>query len=246
MLTNLKSKIDNQQAVMRYRHLFFDLDHTLWDFDTNAKITLQEVYAHFGLEQKNITSFDDFYTCYLKHNALLWDRYHKGFITTEELKWKRMWRTLIDFKIGDEKLAKQMSAKFLDILPTKKVLFDYTIEILEYLVNKKYQLHLITNGFEKTQWSKLNNSNLAKYFTHVITSEVSNSVKPAKEIFDYAVKIANAELHESIMIGDNPDADIQGAINAGMDSIFVNHINADPVISCTYTIYNLKELEGIL
>ena len=112
---------------MRYRHLFFDLDHTLWDFDTNAKITLREVYDEFDLQQKNISSFDDFYTTYLQHNAILWDRYHKGFITTEELKWKRMWRTLIDFKIGDEILAKQMSSKFLEILPTKKVLFDYTV-----------------------------------------------------------------------------------------------------------------------
>ena len=244
MLTNLKSKIDNQQAGMKYRHIFFDLDHTLWDFDTNAKITLEELYYHFGLDQKNIP-FDNFYTTYLRHNALLWDRYHKGFISTEELKWRRMWRTLIDFKIGDDELAKEMSAKFLDILPTKKVLFDYAIEILEYLVNKKYQLHLITNGFEKTQWSKLNNSNLAKYFTHVITSEICNSIKPSKEIFEYAVKKANAQLHESIMIGDNPDADIQGAINAGMDCIFVNHINAEPVC-CNYTVYNLKELENIL
>jgi len=231
---------------MRYRHIFFDLDHTLWDFDTNAKITLLEVYNEFELEQKNISPFDDFYTTYLQHNAILWDRYHKGFITTEELKWKRMWRTLIDFKIGDENLAKQMSSKFLDILPTKKVLFDYTVEILEYLVTRKYNLHLITNGFEKTQWSKLNNSNLAKYFTHVITSEVSNSVKPSKEIFDYALKIANAGLQESIMIGDNPDADIQGAINAGMDCIYVNHIKADPPGGCTFMIYNLKELENIL
>jgi putative hydrolase of the HAD superfamily len=231
---------------MRYRHLFFDLDHTLWDFDTNAKIALQEVYEEFGLEQKNVKPFEDFYTTYLKHNAILWDRYHKGFITTEELKWKRMWRTLLDFKIGDDAFAKKMSARFLEILPTKKALFDYTIEILEYLISKKYQLHLITNGFEKTQWSKINNANLAKYFTHVITSETSNCIKPSKEIFEYAIKKARAELEESIMIGDNPDADIQGAINAGMDCIFVNHINADPVISCTYTITNLRELEDIL
>ena len=231
---------------MRYRHLFFDLDHTLWDFDTNARIALQEIYDEFELEEKKIKPFDDFYTTYLKHNAILWDRYHKGFITTEELKWKRMWRTLVDFKIGDEDLAKKISARFLEILPTKKALFDYTIEILEYLINKNYQLHLITNGFEKTQWSKINNANLAKYFTHVITSEASNFIKPSKEIFEYAVKKADAEIGESIMIGDNPDADIQGAINAGMDCIFVNHINADPVEYCTYTVTSLRELEKIL
>ena len=235
---------------MKYQHLFFDLDHTLWDFDTNAKVTLAELYELFKLQEIILSPFDDFYKIYLHHNAILWDRYHKGFITTEDLKWKRMWRTLIDFKIGDEALAKKMSAKFLEILPTKKILFDYTTEILDYLLEKKYLLHLITNGFEKTQWSKLNNSNLAKYFTHVITSEVSNCIKPSKEIFEFAINRSGALMHESIMIGDNLDADIQGAINAGMDSIYVNHINAEvsvePAIAPTYTIYNLRELENIL
>jgi putative hydrolase of the HAD superfamily len=230
---------------MKYKHLFFDLDHTLWDFDSNAKEALIEIYGMFKLEEKKVHPFEEFYTTYLKHNSVLWDRYNNGFITSEELKWRRMWRTLLDFKIGNELLAKQISAKFLDILPTKKMLFDYTIEILEYLVGK-YSIHLITNGFEKTQWSKVTNANLAKYFTHIITSEKSNSLKPAKEIFDYAIKKAGANLHESIMIGDNPDADIQGAINAGMDNIFVNHTGSTITLVPTFTIYRLKELEGIL
>lgn len=230
---------------MKYRHLFFDLDHTLWDFDTNAKATLMEVYQLYKLEEKGVHPFEDFYTLYLKHNGILWDRYHKGFISSEDLKWKRMWRTLLDFKIGDELIAKEISVRFLDILPTKKILFDYTLEILEYLAGKKYSLHLITNGFEKTQWSKLNNSSLSKYFAHVITSEMSNSIKPAKEIFEYAIRKTGAVLQESIMIGDNPEADIQGAINAGMDNIFVNHIGAATTLSPTYTIYTLQELENI-
>ncbi len=231
---------------MKYRHLFFDLDHTLWDFDANAKDSLTELYSIFQLETKLILPFELFYTNYLKHNAILWERYEKGFISSDDLKWKRMWRSLLDFKISDETLAKEMSAKFLEILPTKKKVFDYTFEILDYLKQKEYSIHLITNGFEKTQWSKLNNSNLAKYFTHVITSEISNSVKPKKEIFDYAVKKTKGNIEECIMIGDNPNADIQGAINAGMDTIFVNHINADCSLHPTHTIYHLKELESIL
>ncbi len=231
---------------MKYRHLFFDLDHTLWDFDTNAKATLIEVYQLFKLEEKGVYPFEDFYTLYLKHNAILWDRYHKGFISSEDLKWKRIWRTLLDFKIGNESVAKEISTKFMEILPTKKILFKYTIEILAYLVAKKYSIHLITNGFEKTQWSKLNSSGLSKFFLNVITSEASNSVKPSKEIFEYAIKKAVAGLNESIMIGDNPEADIQGAINAGMDSIFVNHIGASTILNPTYTIYTLQELENIL
>ena len=231
---------------LKYRHLFFDLDHTLWDFDTNAKQSLGELYIFFDLESKLVSPFELFYTTYLQHNTVLWDYYEKGCISSEDLKWKRMSRTLLDFRIGDEALAKEMSAKFLEVLPTKKKVFDYTFEILDYLTIKGYSIHIITNGFEKTQWSKLHHSNLAKYFTHVITSEVSNSMKPQKEIFEYALKKTSGNLGECIMIGDNPNADIQGALNAGMDNIFVNHINADCTFNPTHTIYHLKELETIL
>lgn len=230
---------------MKYKHLFFDLDHTLWDFDANAKITLTEIYSFFNLETLEVKPFDAFYKHYLHHNEILWNRYHKGYINGEELKWKRMWRTLLDFKIGDEKLARDISAKFLEILPVKKLLFPHTLEVLDYLAAKDYQLHMITNGFEKIQWSKLNNSGLGSYFKNVITSETSNSLKPRKEIFDFALQQAGASLQNSIMLGDNLDADIQGAINAGMDSVFVNHINAVTALHPTYTINHLKELENI-
>jgi putative hydrolase of the HAD superfamily len=229
----------------KYKHLFFDLDHTLWDFDANAKETLSELYSIFDLDKRIKTPFEDFYPKYLFHNEVLWDRYHKGLISSDELKWKRMWRTLLDFKIADEPLARELSGKFLEILPTKKLLFPYTKEILDYLNEKDYELHLITNGFEKTQWSKLNNSGLGEYFTHVVTSEMSNSLKPKKEIFDYALDKAQAMLPESIMIGDNLDADIYGAMNAGMDTVFVNHINAVTDLKPTYTVTHLKELELI-
>jgi putative hydrolase of the HAD superfamily len=231
--------------MAKYKHLFFDLDHTLWDFDTNAKETLTDIYALFELEKKNVFPFEDFYRKYLHHNEVLWDRYHKGFITGDELKWRRMWRTLLEFKIGDEQLAKDISAHFLEVLPTKAKLFPHTREILDYLTAKDYKLHLITNGFEKTQWNKLNQSNLGHYFTQVITSEASNSLKPKKEIFEYALSKAGAALNESIMLGDNLDADIQGGINAGMDTVFVNHINAVTELKPTYTIRHLKELENI-
>ncbi len=231
---------------MKYRHLFFDLDHTLWDFDTNAKATLSEIFQVFNLKEQAIPDFEQFYLRYLHHNTILWDRYHKGFISSEDLKWKRMWLTLLDYKIGNDELAKNMSAEFLEILPTKKALFEHTLEILDYLQQKNYQVHMITNGFEITQWRKINNAGLAKYFTNVITSEASSSIKPNKEIFQYALNLSGAELRESLMIGDNLDADIQGAIDFGMDSVFVNHINAPTSVIPTYTITHLKELEGIL
>ena len=231
--------------IQKYKHLFFDLDHTLWDFDANAKETLEELYSIFDLCNRIDTAFEDFYPKYLYNNEVLWNRYHHGKITSEELKWKRMWRTLLDFKIADEALAREMSLKFLEILPTKKLLFPHSIEILNYLTQKGYVLHLITNGFEKTQWSKLNNSGLGGYFKEVITSEGSNSLKPKKEIFDFARFKAMASLQESIMIGDNLDADVLGAMNAGMDSVFVNHINAVANIKPTYTVTHLQQLESI-
>lgn len=230
---------------MKYKHLFFDLDHTLWDFDANAKETLVEVYALFELENKGVIPFEDFYKLYKIHNEILWDRFHKGFITGEELKWKRMWRTLLEFKIADEELAKEMSARFLEILPTKKLLFPHTTEVLDYLKERNYELHLITNGFEKTQHTKLNNSGLNIYFNEVVTSESSNSVKPQKEIFHYALNKAGAALHHSIMLGDNLEADIQGAINVGMDNIFVNHINVSTTLKPTFTVTSLRELKNI-
>lgn len=229
----------------KYQHLFFDLDHTLWDFDKNAETTLTGIFEYFDLNTRVNAAFDDFYQKYLFHNQELWERYHKGLISADDLKWKRMWRTMLDFKVADEPLAKEISARFLEVLPTQKKVFPYTFEILDYLKDKNYQLHLITNGFEKTQWSKLKNSGLDKYFTHVITSEGSNSLKPKKEIFEYAINKAGATIKQSIMIGDNLDADIQGAMNAGMDSIFVNHINAATNINPTYTVTHLKELEQI-
>ena len=231
---------------MPYKDLFFDLDHTIWDFELNSKETLWDLHQKYALEAKGITDFDTYYSQYSVHNHRLWDRYTKGFIKQEELRWKRIYLSLLDYKIADEALAKNMSHDYLDILPNKKNLFPYTIEILEYLKSKAYKMHLITNGFESVQFKKIKNSNLSNYFIEVITSEASNSLKPNKEIFEYALKSANAQVESSIMIGDNESADIQGAINAGMDSIFVNHLQVKPTVHATYTITHLKELENLL
>ena len=231
---------------MAYKDLFFDLDHTLWDFELNSKETMQELYSTHHIAALGITDFDAFFNIYTAHNHRLWDRYSKGFIKQEELRWKRIYLSLLDFKIANEQLSKEMSLEFLQILPTKKKLFPHTIEILNYLKDKNYKMHLITNGFESVQMQKIKNAEIAHYFTEVITSETSNSLKPNKEIFEFALKTAKATLSESIMIGDNETADIQGGINVGMDTVFVNHLNAAPTIPATYTITHLKELEALL
>jgi putative hydrolase of the HAD superfamily len=234
---------------MNYKHLFFDLDHTLWDFEANSRQTLEELYTGMGLQEKGVHDFDLFHKNYLAHNDKLWDRYRKGFIKVDELRWKRMWLTLLDFKVADEPLAREMGNVFLDRLPTRRILFPYTVEILEYLQQKQYQLHMITNGFEKTQHSKLQHAGLSRYFQAVITSEGSNSLKPHKEIFDYAFAKTGAIPEESIMIGDSMEVDILGAMNAGIDQLHVNHLTKEVETvngqQPTYTVYSLQELEGI-
>ncbi|MBC7826459.1 MAG: noncanonical pyrimidine nucleotidase, YjjG family [Chitinophagaceae bacterium] len=229
----------------KYKHLFFDLDHTLWDFNSNARLTLEELYNAMELSSMGILDFELFYTTYLSHNDKLWEKYRNGIIKVDELRWKRMWYTLIDFKIGNEKLARDMGFRFLQLLPTRNLLFPHTIECLDYLTGKGYSLHLITNGFEETQHSKLKHAGIDSYFIEVITSEGSNSIKPKKEIFEYAFLKANAQPHQSIMIGDSIEVDIRGAMNVGMDQVFVNHTCIDCDVQPTYMIHSLKELERI-
>jgi len=231
---------------MKYKHLFFDLDHTLWDFDANARATLEVLHLDKQLHDKGVHDFELFHKNYLQHNEKLWERYRKGQIRHDELRIKRMWLTLLDFRIADEVLAKELGDLFLQLLPTRTLLFPDTKEVLDYLKNKGYQLHLITNGFENTQHSKLNNSGLSHYFEKVITSEGSNSLKPQKEIFEYALHVTGAEVQQSIMIGDTLDVDIAGAMGVGMDQVHVNYNKAIQNIHPTYTIHALSELKNFL
>ncbi|MDB5253310.1 MAG: putative hydrolase of the superfamily [Flaviaesturariibacter sp.] len=232
-------------AAKKYKHLFFDLDHTLWDFDANARATLEQLHLDLRLPDRGISDFDKFYTNYIGHNEKLWERYRKGEIRQEELRIKRMWLTLLDFRIADEDLSRQLSELFMQLLPTRTILFPDTLEVLQVLTDRGYQLHLITNGFEQTQHSKLRSSGLDPFFRAVVTSEGSNSLKPQRAIFDYAMEQANASVSESIMIGDNLDVDIAGAMAVGMDQVHVNFIGTEQHIKPTYTVTMLKQLEEI-
>jgi len=230
---------------MHYRHLFFDLDHTLWDFDTNSREALKDIFHMLKLADAGVYNFDLFHKLYLGHNERLWDRYRKGQMKVDELRWKRMALSLLEFKIGDEDLAHRMAVEFLEVLPTKQALFPHTVEVLEYLSEKKYQLHLITNGFEKTQHHKMKTAGIDIFFQEVITSEGSNSLKPHPEIFEFALMKTGANKEESIMIGDTPDVDILGAREAGLDQVYVNHTGSKEPVDATFTVYSLKELETI-
>ena len=234
-----------------YQHLFFDLDHTLWDFEANSKATLLHLYKELDLLRKGVTDFELFHKIYLAHNEKLWERYRNGFIKQEELRIKRMRLTLLDFKIVDTELEQTMSVRFLDLLPTRTILFPFTIETFDYLRDKGYRMHLITNGFEKTQQSKLQHSGLVPYFEQMITSEVSGSLKPKPGIYEYAFAKTGAVPANSLMLGDTIEVDLLGAKLAGMDQLHVNHLTGkreafEDGSLPTYTIYSLRELRDLL
>ena len=234
-------------AARKYEHVFFDLDHTLWDFETNSRETLQDLYEELNLSDRGIQQFEVFHETYHHYNQIFWDRFRKGFINREELRWKRMWRTLVDFKIADENLARDMSERYLEILPTKKNLFHDTLEILNYLEARAYPMHLITNGFEKVQHAKMKHSGITHYFTEVITSEAAGIMKPHAAIFEYALQKTGALAAQSIMIGDTLDADILGANNAGIDTVYFNPaVPHTEEIVPTFVIQQLSELKKII
>ena len=229
---------------MQYRHLFFDLDHTLWDFDKNSEVSLRILYDEYDLKSRGIDDFDALFKAYNFHNDKLWERYRNGYIKRDELRWKRMWLMLLDHKIADTALAHELSIAYLEILPTQTVLVPHAKELLEYCKDK-YEMNLITNGFDTTQRLKLQYSGIARYFNHLVTSEKSNSMKPHKDIFDYAIKAAGADIETSIMIGDAIDVDILGAINVGMDTVYYNPHKKPHERKPTYEIIHLEELMKI-
>lgn len=226
----------------KYKHIFFDLDMTLWDFETNAHEAYKDIYEKFLLHGRGIRSIEAFLRYYFVHNDNLWDQYRKGEITKEFLRSRRFELTLLDFGIDDPKLAEDIGLEYITISPKKTNLFPHAHEILKYLQDK-YPLHIITNGFEEVQFTKLKNSKLDGYFQHVITSEDAGSKKPDPGIFNYALDKAGARAEESLMIGDDPEVDVMGAQSAGMDGIYFNpkHLVSNGAIK--YVIHDLIELK---
>lgn len=231
--------------MIKYKHIFFDLDHTLWDFERNAEETKREMFEGLGLKNRGIESYEAFRNIYVDINQALWALYREDKIEKEELNFRRFYDTICIFGIDDKKLGHQMASWFIEGISTKTYLFPYALEILEYLF-PKYKIHVITNGFEEVQYSKLKNSGMDKFFTTIITSEEAGCKKPDLEIFNFAFHKAKASPDESIMIGDDPEVDIAGARDAGMDQIYVNFLSSTHHLKPTYEINNLIELKNIL
>ncbi len=229
----------------KYKHLFFDLDRTLWDFDSSARIAFDEIYLKFNLKKRGIKDVEDFLKTYTHHNEYLWSLYREGKIKKELLRSERFRLTLSAFKINDNALAEAIGNEYVKISPLRVALFPNVNEILGY-VSQKYSVHLITNGFSEVQEVKLRSAGLGKYFHTIITSEEAGSKKPDLRIFDYAFLKSGARAEESIMIGDDPDVDILGAKSAGMDQVLFDPLGKYVQNGSTYYIRDLIELKEIV
>lgn len=231
--------------MAKYYHLFFDLDRTLWDFETSSAATIKELYNKHNLQLKGIHSFDMFISTYHKINDRLWEYYRKGYIDKGTLRGKRFYSTLLEFGVDDFYLAEVMGEQYIKQSPYQTYVLPYTHDVLHELKNK-FKLHIITNGFEDIQHIKIENSGLKKYFTHIITSERANATKPDKKIFDYSLKLAKARREESLTIGDNLELDILGAKNAGIDQVYFNPSKVVHNEEVTHEIDSLIQLLDIL
>jgi len=231
--------------MSKYKHLFFDLDRTLWDFEKNSEEVFRDMYDILEVEKSGIPNFDDFFTTYQSVNHDLWDLYREGKIDKDFLNFQRFYQTLFEFGVENKELAKEMGAKYVKWSPYKKHLFEGSIELLEYL-KPKYHLHIITNGFAEVQTIKLRESGLSAFFEQVIISELTPVKKPHPKIFKYAMHQAGAEVGESLMIGDDINTDIKGAAAVGMDQIWTNFTKEKNDFKPTFEVDSLLEIKDIL
>lgn len=230
---------------MKYRNLFIDLDNTLWDIHRNGKECLEEIYNDYGYDRFYPT-FEEYYQVYMPVNNELWSQYHNGKIKKEELIVERFLRPVRAFGIDSPEYAKRLSDDFLERTTGKTRLMDGSIELLEYL-RPKYTMHILSNGFREVQYKKLENSGLMPYFTKVILSEDAGSNKPHPDIFTYALINTNSKRTETLMIGDNWDADIRGAYNSRIHQLWYNPSQEEASdFSPTYTVTSLHEIKNIL
>ena len=203
------------------KHIFFDLDHTLWDFDKNSALTFEKIFEL----NKVAVNLNDFLEVYVPINFKYWKLYREEKVDKKTLKFSRLNDAFKAMEIDiSSRMVHKLSDDYITHLCTFNHLFAGAIDLLDYLT-PKYQLHIITNGFKEAQQAKLNQSNIDHYFVTVTNSEMVGVKKPNPKIFKHALKMANASIVNSIMIGDNLEADILGALNIGMDAICFNYHN---------------------
>jgi putative hydrolase of the HAD superfamily len=220
-------------------NIFFDLDHTLWDFDKNSELAFDIIF------KKNFPQINakNFIKVYVPINQAVWKLYQKDLITSEQLRYQRLKQSFeaIGFEISDLQIN-VIAEDYIQLLPESNLLFEGAIEVLEYL-KSKYSLHIITNGFHEVQEKKLINSGIKKYFNTITNSENAGAKKPNPIIYNYALKKAFTNKKNAIMIGDCIDADVYGAISFGIDAIFFNFHKIE-ISESIHQINHLSELKN--
>ncbi|MEX1192812.1 MAG: YjjG family noncanonical pyrimidine nucleotidase [Brumimicrobium sp.] len=202
----------------KLNHIFFDLDRTLWDFETNSKAALVQIFDELKLAD-HIPTFEVFYKEYRVVNAAFWDKYTKGIITKADLRAGRFAQTLEKFNVVNDQLSHQLGERYIQVSPYQTNLFPDTKETLEELKNNEHQLHIITNGFKEVQFIKLENSGILNYFDDILCSEEVGVNKPNPLVFQKALERTKAKKSESIMIGDDFNADVLGAEKCGIRGV---------------------------
>lgn len=229
----------------RYKHLFFDLDHTLWDYTSNSREALIEMYSQLNLEGIFKNS-GNLVNTFRQYNEWVWGEYKNDRMTKSVLRTRRFELTLEEFGVSDSEFAIRMNNAFLEIMPYKTALVDGAWELMEYLESKSYKMYIVTNGFTNTQIEKLSSSKLNQFISKMFSSEQIGYNKPKPQIFEWALKSANARKAESLMIGDELVADVSGARKFGIDQVYYNPLALPHTEDVTYEIRSLLELKGIL
>lgn len=228
-----------------YTHLFFDLDHTLWDFETNSTLALMELFEEYKLSERTGVGFEAFHQTYKQVNDQLWDQYRKGLVDKSTLRNSRFTNTLGQFGVKDLAMGLVLEEEYINRSPRNTALFEGTLEALEALSNS-FEMHIITNGFTEVQELKMTGSGLDPYFKHRITSESVGANKPDPRIFLHALRKAGAKRKESLMIGDSLEVDIAGARRVGMDQVYFNPEGTLHNERPTFEIRSMKQLPHLL
>lgn len=243
--TILHSTFHIPHSALKYKHIFFDLDRTLWDFDAAAEVAFVRIYEKYELKSLGIPSAHEFHEVYHPLNERLWELYREDKITKDYLNRTRFVLPLEHYGIHDIALADHLSEDYVYWSPRIVRLVPGTMELLDYL-KPKYHLHLITNGFQEVQDTKLNLSGMKPYFETLTVSEEVGVKKPNPEIFRYALNKAHAKPDECLMIGDEMAVDIDGARAAGIDTVFFNAKGESVEGERTFEVKDLVEIQGIL
>ncbi len=226
------------------QHIFFDLDSTLWDFERNALEALQEITMSHAIG-RNQQEKNQFIHTFMQLNEELWELYRKDQITKEDMRFRRFAEALKSIGIHRPDLVPLLSSEYLERTPNKQYLVPACKEILEYL-KRKYTLHIITDGFREIQHTKMKRSGIFNYFEEIITSDCAGCKKPDLRIFSYALSRTGTQAECCMMIGDNLQADVLGAKNAGWQHIFFNPKRKKHQEELTHEIFSLEELRQIL